>query len=82
MSDRGRGRCEVESARLQRREHLTLLLTIQQAVVVLHRDERREVVRDRVVCGDKFGSVKTIVAEANARTYFAWRGLRKRTRVS
>ena len=62
--------------------HLALLLAVHETVVVLHRDERREVVRDRVVCGDKFGSVKTIVAEANARTYFAWRGLRKRTRVS
>ncbi len=35
---------------LQRREHLAFFLTVDEAVVVLHGDERREVVRDRVVC--------------------------------
>lgn len=36
---------------LQRREHLALLLAVHERVVVLHRDEGRQVVRDRVVCG-------------------------------
>lgn len=31
-------------------EHLPLLFAVYQAVVVLHGDERRQVVRDRVVC--------------------------------
>ena len=35
---------------LQCGEHLTLLFAVEQAVVVLHRDEGCEVVRDRVVC--------------------------------
>lgn len=32
-------------------DHLALLFAVDQAIVVLHRDEGREVVRDRVVCG-------------------------------
>ena len=35
---------------LQSGEHLTLLLAVHEVVVVLHRDERRELVVDRVVC--------------------------------
>ena len=35
---------------LQRGEHLALFFAVEQAVVVLHRNEGREVVRDRVVC--------------------------------
>ena len=31
-------------------EHLALLFAVEQAVLVLHRDEGREVVRDRIVC--------------------------------
>ena len=38
------------SAHLQGREHLPFLFAVQKAVMVLHRDERREVVGDRVVC--------------------------------
>ena len=34
---------------LERREHLALFLSVQQAVVVLHGDERRKVVQDRIV---------------------------------
>ena len=34
---------------LQRGEHLALFFAVEQAVVVLHRDEGREVVRDGVV---------------------------------
>lgn len=37
-------------ADLQCREHLTLLLAIDEVVMVLHRDERRELVVDCVVC--------------------------------
>ena len=50
MSNHERHPCEVQSPHLQRREHLTLFLAIDQAVVVLHGDERREVVGDGVVC--------------------------------
>ena len=38
------------STDLQGGEHLALLFTVEQAVLVLHRDEGREVVRDRIVC--------------------------------
>lgn len=31
--------------------HLPLVFPIQQAVLILHRDERREVVRDGIICG-------------------------------
>lgn len=34
----------------ERRHHLALLFAVDKAVVVLHRDERRELVVDRVVC--------------------------------
>ena len=39
----------VTGTHFQGGEHLTLLLAIDQAVMVLHRDEGREVVRDGVV---------------------------------
>ena len=46
----GEGR-EGEGTRyLERGEHLALLLAVDEAVVVLHRDEGREPVRQRVVC--------------------------------
>jgi hypothetical protein len=35
---------------LEEREHLALFLPVQQTVVVLHGDERGEVVRYRVAC--------------------------------
>lgn len=35
---------------LERGHHLALFLAVQHVVVVLHRDEGREVVRDRMVC--------------------------------
>ena len=35
---------------LKRGEHLALFFAVEQAVVILHRDEGREVVRDGVVC--------------------------------
>ena len=38
-----------EDAYLQSREHLAFLFTVEQVVVVLHRDERRELVVDCVV---------------------------------
>ena len=34
---------------LHRRDHLALLLAVQEAVLVLHRDEGGEVVGDRIV---------------------------------
>lgn len=34
---------------LKEGEHLALFLPVEQAVMVLHRDERGEVVRDRIV---------------------------------
>ena len=37
-------------AYLERGEHLALLLAVDEVVVVLHRDEGRELVVDRVVC--------------------------------
>ena len=46
----GGGKAAESGAYVQRREHLPLLFAVDQAVVVLHGDERRQVVRDRVVC--------------------------------
>ena len=37
-------------AHLERGEHLALLLPVEQTVVILHGEEWREVVGDRVVC--------------------------------
>lgn len=37
---------------LQRGIHLSLVFPVQQAVLILHRDERREVVRDGIICGN------------------------------
>lgn len=39
-----------KEADLHSGEHLALFFTVQQAVVVLHRDERGQPVRDRVIC--------------------------------
>jgi hypothetical protein len=47
----------ARDAYLEGREHLALLLAVNQRVVVLHRDERREVVRDGVVCARHVSSV-------------------------
>ena len=41
---------DMPGAYLQSRKHLAFLLTVDQAVVVLHRNEWREIVRDGVVC--------------------------------
>lgn len=35
---------------LERGHHFAFFLTVENAIVVLHRDERRQVVIDRVVC--------------------------------
>ena len=40
----------MESTHLQSRVHLALFLSVRRIVEVLHRDERRELVVDRVVC--------------------------------
>ena len=39
-----------EKTNLECGEHLTLLLAVDQTVVILHGDERSEVVRDGVFC--------------------------------
>ena len=36
---------------LERGNHLALFLTVYEVVVVLHRDERREAIADRVIWG-------------------------------
>lgn len=46
-----RPRDRADPEHLQRREQLALVLAVEERVVVLHRDEWREVVRERVVCG-------------------------------
>lgn len=45
-----RPRDRADPEHVQRREHL-VLLAVHERVVVLHRDEGRHVVRNRVVCG-------------------------------
>ena len=35
---------------LERGEHFALLLSVHKRVVVLHRDEGREVMRDSIIC--------------------------------
>lgn len=49
-ASKGRPRDSAHAEELQRGEHLALLLAVDEAVVVLHRDKRRQVVRERVVC--------------------------------
>ena len=50
---------------LQGGKHLALFLAIYQAVVVLHGDERREVVGDSIVCD----VVSTTISEYGAPAY-------------
>ena len=45
-----RPRDRANTKRLECREHFPLFLPVQKTVVVLHRDERRKLVRDRIVC--------------------------------
>lgn len=46
------GRAEIIKiqANLEGRKHLPFLLAVEKVVVVLHRDERRELIIDGVVC--------------------------------
>lgn len=53
-------RYDADAEVLDRREHLTLLLAVEQRVVILHRDERREVMCDRVVCAQSVTSGRRI----------------------
>ena len=48
----GQRQCETNERApyLERGEHLALLLAIHETVVVLHGHERREAVRDRIIC--------------------------------
>ena len=57
--------CDRRRTCLQRREHLTLFLAIDHAVMVLHRNERRKVVGDSIVCD----VVSTTISEYGAPAY-------------
>lgn len=61
-----RPRDRADPEHLQRWEHLALLLAVQERVVVLHRDEGRQVVRDRVVCETVRSRVLLVVARGVA----------------
>jgi hypothetical protein len=41
---------EEVPSHLERRHHLTLFLTVYEIIVVLHRNEGREAIVDRVIC--------------------------------
>ena len=58
------------TADLQRREHLAFLFSINQAVLVLHRDEWREVMGDCVVCEIALSSMcdRNVYKESQQRT--------------
>ena len=58
------------TADLQRREHLAFLFSINQAVLVLHRDEWREVMGDCVVCETALSSMRdrNVCKESQQRT--------------
>lgn len=64
----------VRNMHLAGGEHLALFFTVDEAVVVLHRDERREFVGDGIVCRDIISDKR----RGDSETYFAWRGLRYR----
>ena len=53
-----RGEGAVEGSHGKAGEHLALLLAVEEAVVVLHRDERRELVLDSVCCSGEVSSSK------------------------
>ena len=57
------------STDLQCGEHLALLFTVEQAILILHRDEGREVVRDRVVWvfHERIETVSTAIGTDSAR---------------
>ena len=58
-------------AYLQSWEHLALLFAVEQVVVVLHRDEGREIVVDGVVCSHGQFNIRC----GTPSTYSAWHGL-------
>lgn len=51
MNDMYEEKTSVGSRHVQRREHLKLFFTVNEAIVVLHRDEWGQVVCHGVVCG-------------------------------
>ena len=64
----------VGAADLERGEHLALLFAVDERVVVLHGDEGREPVLDRVrcVCGRGWSAGVSALGRCG-RTYSAWR---------
>jgi hypothetical protein len=64
---------ELSGPHLAGGEHLVFLLTVDEAMMVLHRDEWRELVCDGVVC-ECYSS--NLTASNPRQTHFAWRGLR------
>lgn len=67
----GRPRDRADPERLQRREHLPLPLAVHERVVVLHRDEGRQVVRGRVVCGSVSSATLLAIARGSRAAYSA-----------
>lgn len=69
---KGRPRDRADAEHLERREHLALLLAVQERVVVLHRDEGRQVVRDRVVCGNVSSTFLLAITRGTLTTHSAF----------
>lgn len=67
----GRPRNRADPIHLQRREHLAFLLAVHERIVVLHRDEGRQVVCDRVVCGRVSSAAPLATARRARATYSA-----------
>jgi len=63
---------ELSRTNLEEGKHLTFFLSVEQAVVVLHGDERSEVVRDSIVCRER---QRDVPPPGVAFTHSAWRGL-------
>lgn len=62
----------------ERRDHLALLLAVKEVIVILHGDERRQAVRQGVICGIARSALRSRDRPAGLAerwTNFAWRGL-------
>ena len=67
---------EEKGTYLESGEHLTLLLTVSEVVVVLHRDEGGEVVCDGIVCNFPVNASISYGYAQIKMTYFGAVGLR------
>ena len=73
-----RPRDNTHTEMFQHGQHLALFLTVGNVIVILHRDEGREVVRDCIVCELHVNCVSRIrpaIAANNSKTHSASTGL-------